>query len=42
MVELIYKFDKKSAAILWKGKSTTKVPFKVFVGSHIYIHINGH
>ena len=32
MVELVYKLDEKS-----KGESTTKVPFKLLGGSHIYI-----
>ena len=49
MVELVYKFDEKSTASVRKGKSTAKVPFKPFCGSHtVYVykhnnnHINGH
>ena len=36
MVELVYKFDEKPTASVLKGKSTAKVPFKLFLGSHIY------
>ena len=39
VVELVHKFDEKSTASVCKGKSTTKVPFKLFGGSHTYIHI---
>ena len=37
VVKLVYKFDKKSTASVWKGESTAKVPFKLFFGSYIYI-----
>ena len=38
MVELVYKFDEKSTAIVLKGVLTAKVPFF----GHIFTHINGH
>ena len=40
MVELVYKFDDKSAESVLKGKSTAKVPFKLFWGGVRHIHIN--
>ena len=33
-----YKFNKKSTASVWKGKSTSKVPFITFWGSYTYIY----
>ena len=39
MVELVYKFAEKSTACVLKGNLTTKVSFKLFLGSHTYIHI---
>ena len=35
-VELVYKSDEKSTASVRKGKSTTKVPCKLFGGSYTY------
>ena len=32
VVELVYKFDEKSTASVRKGKTTSKVPFKLFFG----------
>ena len=37
MLELVHKFNQKSTASDWKGKSTAKVPFKLFWG-HIYMN----
>ena len=34
MVEVVYKFDDKSTASVYKGELTTKVPFKLFRGSY--------
>ena len=40
MVELVYKFDEKSAESVLKGKSTNKMSFKLFLGGgHMYIYI---
>ena len=40
VVELVYKFNEKSTRSDLKGKLIAKVSFKLFLGSHIYIHIN--
>ena len=37
MLQIVYKFDEKSTVSVWKGKSTSKVPFKLFVVTHIHI-----
>ena len=37
MVELVYKFDEKSTASVYKGESTAKVPFKLVLG-HIHTY----
>ena len=38
MVELVYKFDKKSTISFYKGESTANVQFKLIWG-HIHINI---
>ena len=43
VVELVYNFDVKSAASVWKGESTAKVTLKLFFwggGGHIHINIH--
>ena len=37
VAELVYKFDGKSTTSVRKVESTAKVPFKLFLGSYIYI-----
>ena len=39
VAELVYKFDEKSTASVWKGESTAKVPFKLFGITYIIIYI---
>ena len=41
IVELVYKFNEKFTTSVQKGKSTVKVPFKVFWGSYTYTVKNG-